>query len=152
MNLGDVFRKVYQKADSLWIKATGRPVVDFETGNSFRAFYELPDWKENCRHGLFGIDVVDEMEVEADYSQVLECYGYIPPKGTILVIEDQSWQILHRYSVDCKFSGKGRLVFVVVRYQESVTNTNDNTKQFLEKCKDVEDMVEECKKNDVSPK
>lgn len=148
MNLGDVFRKAYHKADSLWIKATGRLVVDLQSGNSFRAFYELPDWKESGRHKMFGINAVNEMEIEADYLQVRECFGYVPPKGTILVIEGQSWQILHRYSVDCKFSGKGRLVFVVTRYQESVTDT----KQFLQKCKDVEDIVEECKKNDVSPK
>jgi len=126
INLGDIIRPIVRFFDGLWIRLMGRKVCLHKSGIAFRAMYTIP----HSTPQMFGIDTPDEVEVEADLSQVLGQLGKPPELGDVILLNDgcvESYRIVSRsYRDRGGWLGRSnRLVLVCTRYVECKSVTKE---------------------------
>jgi hypothetical protein len=114
VNLGDVLRQAFRRADEAWINMMGRPVLHVKSRTNLRGVYVLP-----LERGISVFDTPDEMAVELGYHSTIDALKKLPEIGDILFISNSNWKVVQRAIKDNPYIGETRLILMCSMYMET---------------------------------
>jgi hypothetical protein len=137
----DLIKTAAKAIDGFWIENAGHPIVVSgvfrPTNNNIDniycedrdkifesmhvTIYGFYDYPTTSYCTTFGIDALNDLEVQLNAELLLKKLGKFPEIGTLLYIEQSNWLVINRSWVYNRFIGKYRISLICQRYQESVT-------------------------------